>query len=87
MEIEELKGVAIHCKTEKEAIECCDLADKLGYRWFDGRRFSSFNLWEFFKGGTCYSFSEGAYYIKDWYIENEYKIHSSKWFLKNFGNK
>ena len=84
MDKENFKNVAIHCKTEKEAIECCYLADKLGFRWFGGTRFSSFNLWEFFKGETCYNFTEGAYCNKDWYRENKYKIHSSKWFLKNF---
>ena len=86
MDIEKLKGVAIHCKTENEAIECCNLADKLGYFWSSGDRFSCFNWWCILKGETCYNFTEGAYLYKDWYIDNGYKIHSAKWFLKNFGN-
>ena len=45
MDIEKLKGVAIHCKTEKEAIECCNLADKFGYFWSNGERFTIFNPW------------------------------------------
>ena len=86
MDIEKLKGVAIHCKTEKEAIECCNIADKLGCLWSSGDRFSSFNPWEDFGQETCYNFSEGTYCDKDCCRENECKIHSSKWFIKNFGN-
>ena len=86
MDIEKLKGVAIHCKTDKEAIECCNLADKLGLKWLSGDSFLSFNPWEDFGQETCYNFSEGTYCDKDCCIENKDEIHSSKWFLKNFGD-
>ena len=85
MDIEKLKGVAIHCKTEKEAIECCNLADKLGLKWLSGKSFSKINFWEHYKEGTIYDFYQGIFSDIRWSEDYVHKIHSSKWFLKNFG--
>ena len=86
MDIEKLKGVAIHCKTEKEAIACCNLADKLGLKWMSAHRFSEINNWKDFREKTAYVFYEGTYSdFNDCKICG-CKIHYAQWFLKNFGN-
>ena len=38
-------------------------------------------------GDIINNFAEGTYCDKDCCIDNGCKIHSSKWFIKNFGNK
>jgi hypothetical protein len=86
MKREDLKGIVIHCKTEQEAIKCCELADKMGYRWANDRRFITDNRWEMFKERTCYNFYEGAYWSEQSYITySDYTIKPSEWFLENFG--
>ena len=85
MDIEKLKGVAIHCETEKEAIECCNLADKLGLKWLSGNSFAKLTYWKHYKGKTIYDFYLGAFSDIRWGTFDANEIHSSEWFLKNFG--
>ena len=85
--IEKLKFVAIHCKTKKEAVECCTLADKLGLRWLARERFTELNYWKTYESETAYNFLGGTYSNVEWCKTSGFKIHSAKWFLKNFGNK
>ena len=86
MDKEKLKGVAIHCKTEKEAIQCCNLADKLGLKWLSGNSFAEINNLEYYKGETTYDFYLGAFADIGWSKFDANEIHSAKWFIKNFGN-
>ena len=83
---EPLKNVVIHCKTEKEAIECCNLADKLGFKWlygYDGR-FTDLTHWEDYREDTAYDFYEGTYGHFDECKNSGCKIHSAQWFIDNF---
>ena len=83
---EPLKNAVIHCKTEKEAIECCNLADKLGFKWLSGYdgRFTDLTHWEDYREDTAYDFYEGTYGHFDECKTFGCKIHSAQWFIDNF---
>ena len=90
MTLDDLKGVAINCKTRKESDEVLKLFDKLGVLW-DGE--SPRNLsgkWECLQGDTCYSYSEeyGLEYDEiSYYKDHGEIIKSAQWFLDNFTTK
>ena len=83
-----LSNIAVYCETKEESIACCDLANKLGFKWADGDKFTDKYQWDYFKNKTCYLFFEGFYgYIDDIQKEGKYTIKSSQWFLENFSKK
>ena len=82
-----LNYVAIHCKTEDEAIKCCYLANLLGLKWWIGGLFTETNNWKHYKECTCYNFLGGSYDHKEHFKNNGYVIRSAQWFLDNFTPK
>ena len=87
MTINDLEGIAIHCKTKEQALKCCKLANKLGWKWSSGISFNDELFWEDYREETCYKFSDGEYAYAAYYKEDGIKIKSSKWFLDNFTPK
>jgi uncharacterized protein CbrC (UPF0167 family) len=53
MNIEDLKNVVIHCPTKKDAIKCCEFANKLHFHWNGGESFIDNNNWDYFEKDTC----------------------------------
>ena len=88
--LDDLKGVAINCKTRQESDEVLKLFDKLGVLWDGESPRNMSGKWECLQGDTCYSYSEeyGVEYDK---ISN-YKyyglnIKPAQWFLENITQK
>ena len=79
-----LEKVVIHCRTKNEALKCCSLADKLGFKWRDGDSFTEENMWRFYESNTCYLFEDGGFCDKPWYINEGYEVKSAQWFIDNF---
>jgi hypothetical protein len=63
-------GKLIHCKTKKLANEFLELADSLGFTWFDGNKLTSFNEWDVYKDKTCYTIYLDEYILFD-NVDNE----------------
>ena len=85
MELKDLENIAIHCETEEEANKCCELADKLGWKWWQGDSYiETDNCWNHFKKDTCYIFERGTYQDFPHLKRLEFDIKSASWFLANF---
>lgn len=86
MNLKYLENIAIHCKTEDEAVECCELANHLGWTWCQGDSYvDTDNLWScLYKEDTCYNFEKGTYESLSYYEFCGYTIKSASWFLDNF---
>lgn len=65
--------IAVHCKTEEEAIDFCRQMDTHGMEWCSGESYLKNNNWNYYREKTCYS-NKGEYTEKDWYEEHVYKI-------------
>lgn len=75
-------NIAVHCKTEEEAIDFCKKMDKLGMRWTSGEYYSTNNNWKTYKGRTCYT-NNGYFGTKEGSL-NDYKIYEwSDYMIKN----
>lgn len=84
MEIKDLKDIVINCKTEEEAQECCNLADKLGLKWGGGEPYTGGTLWKTYRADMCYDFLAGDCCSCSYAATHNFAIQSSKWFLKNY---
>lgn len=87
MEREDLKNVAIHCATEEEAKQVCNLTHQLGWKWCGALSYYAKKYWNIYKENTCYNFYEGYYANKQFYLDKGYRIESTQWFLDNFTSK
>lgn len=66
--------IAVHCKTEEEAIDFCTKMDEHGMRWHSNRSYIDINYYNTYKEKTCYS-NQGEYgRIDGIYKEENYKI-------------
>lgn len=70
------KKVVMHCKTEKEAKDFCNVLDKLGLNWSNGQRYSvTTGLFSCFdQEGICYEFNEGMHDSINYYLDEGYTI-------------
>lgn len=48
------RGKAVHCKIEELANEFLELADSVGYKWYDKEKLTLNNMYYAFKKDTCY---------------------------------
>lgn len=62
--------IAVHCKTEEEAINFCNQMDKHGIKWCDGLSYTRYTR---YKEQTCYT-GYGAYASFDYYEGKNYTI-------------
>lgn len=66
--------IAVHCKTEEEAIDFCRQMDTNGMKWNSNRSYIDINYYNIYKEKTCYS-NQGEYgKIDGIYKEENYKI-------------
>jgi len=87
---EDLENIAIFCKTEEEAKDCCKLAKDLGWAWIDGENYDDTCWCHVGKKdiGIYYYFHDGRYYVGGDFPTNDKNIvKSAQWFLDNFKNE
>lgn len=48
------RRLAIHCKSEEQAIKLLEEFDKLGKRWCAGNSYINANYWTHYKEEACY---------------------------------
>lgn len=66
--------VAMHCKTEEEAIDFCRAMDEADLRWNIGARYINRNFYDIYEELTCYIFNEGKYGRMDRALNNGYEV-------------
>lgn len=66
--------LAIHCKTEEQAIKLLEVFDKLGKKWLCGNSYLESNYWEANKEDNCYN-NTNQYEDIRWYKHKKYKIY------------
>lgn len=75
-DFEKYKGqkVAMHCKTEQEAIDFCNYMHENGKRWFSGRTYKQATNYSDYGSETCYWFNNGTYASRTYAIEEKIEI-------------
>ena len=95
------KKIAVHCKTEEEANNFLEQADKQKITWHSGEKANSKNYWYDEKQNTCYSFACGLSYqsikyhkkvgrkIIEWsdYMQTEFKVGDRVKCIKGYFGK
>ena len=71
---ESKKSLAIHCKTEKEAIKLLEEFDKFGKRWLSHEQYTSYTCWERYRKNSCYD-NINQYSTINYYKNHNYKIY------------
>lgn len=74
-----LQNVVVHCKTEEEANKVLELANKVGYHWWN----TSLKLINFYNhySVTCYNITQGTFYNRNFYEQRNYKIITAQEFI------
>lgn len=66
-------NVAMHCTTEQEAREFCDLMIKDGRYWASNESYND-TKWDWYKKNTCYNFNCNMYCDLDYFKEENFLI-------------
>lgn len=80
--------VAMHCKTEEEAFDFCDLMHKHHKKWFNGITYKQTTNYSNYCDETCYCFNCGTFGRKSWLMDKGYEIlqwndYMNKQFIKS----
>ena len=79
--------IAVHCKTEEEAIDFCKRMHEHGMKWCTGKSYMEKTNYEEYKGETCYirfgMFSSYRYYNSEGYEILEWSDYMQKEFTKS----
>lgn len=65
--------IAVHCKTEEEAIDFCKQMYKHGMKWNGGFSYLDYTNYRIYREGTCY-IAKGEYCFKNYYEKRGYTI-------------
>lgn len=65
--------IAVHCKTEEEAIDFCKQMYKHGMVWASGSSYLSYTRYGVYRDKTCYG-GDGRYQSYDYFEKYKYKI-------------
>lgn len=65
--------IAVHCKTEEEAIDFCKQMYKHGMEWESGDSYLSYTHYGVYRDKTCYG-GDGGYQSYDYFEKYKYKI-------------
>ena len=65
--------IAVHCKTEEEAIDFCKQMYKHGMVWASGSSYLSYTRYGVYRDKTCYG-GDGRYRSYDYFKKYKYKI-------------
>lgn len=78
--------IAVHCKTEEEAVDFCKQMYEHGMKWCTGKSYMGKTNYEEYKGETCYvgsgMFSSYWYYNSEGYKILEWSDYMQKKFTK-----
>ena len=76
--------IAVHCKTEEEAIDFCKQMHEHGMKWNGGFSYLDYTNYRIYREGTCY-IAKGGYCFKNYYEKRGYTILEwSDYMQKNF---
>ena len=65
--------IAVHCKTEEEAVDFCKQMHGQGMKWCNGESYLKNTIYDMFNERTCY-YGDGKYSSLDFAENNNYKI-------------
>ena len=65
--------IAVHCKTEEEAVDFCKQMHEHRMKWCTGKSYMEKTNYEEYKGETCY-YGKGEYSSRDFAEKYNYKI-------------
>ena len=65
--------IAVHCKTEEEAIDFCKQMYKHGMEWASGDSYLNYTHYGVYRDKTCYG-GDGGYQSYDYFEKYKYKI-------------
>lgn len=79
--------IAVHCKTEEEAVDFCKQMHEHGMKWSTGKSYMEKTNYEEYKGETCYTgfgkFSSYRHYNSEGYTILECSDYMQKEFTKS----
>lgn len=70
--------IAVHCKTEEEAIDFCRQMNTHGMKWYNGDSYLKKNNWDRYKEETCYK-NNGCFASFLFYKENCKEMKFIEW--------
>lgn len=75
-DFEKYKGqkVAMHCKTEQEAIDFCNYMHEYGKKWINGKTYKQTTNYSVYGNETCYCFNNGTYSKRKYLIKERFEI-------------
>lgn len=65
--------IAVHCKTEEEAVDFCKQMHEHGMKWNGGFSYLDYTNYRIYREGTCY-IAKGEYCFKNYYEKRGYTI-------------
>lgn len=65
--------IAVHCKTEEEAVDFCKQMHEHGMKWNGGFSYLDYTNYRIYREGTCY-IAKGKYCFKNYYEKRGYTI-------------
>lgn len=65
--------IAVHCKTEEEAVDFCKQMHEHGMKWNGGFSYLDYTNYRIYREGTCY-IAKGEYCFKNYYEKKGYTI-------------
>lgn len=65
--------IAVHCKTEEEAVDFCKQMHEHGMKWNGGFSYLDYTNYRIYREGTCY-IAKGEYCFKNYYEKMGYTI-------------
>lgn len=82
MKVTELKeNECIHCETEEQANDICQLMHEAGFKWCNGKTYLYYNDYNSYKSETCYIPKEGMYCSLKYAKRSNYTIYKAEQFL------
>lgn len=69
-------NIAVHCKTEQQAINLLNWADSKGLKWSNRRSYLEETHYTDYGVDTCYHLYGGLYCVRSWWEENSFTILS-----------
>lgn len=87
--------LVVNCRTKELAKECLKLAHRFKYKWRTNESYVETSYWNGYRENNCYSFCNGTYRDKSYFVNKGYKIvefkgetmemkASENWILKAF---
>lgn len=88
-DFEKYKGqkIAMHCKTEQEAIDFCNYMYNHGKKWTSGGSYKEDTNYIYYHSETCYCFNDGVYDKREYLIEEGFEIFEWSDYMNKISTK